>query len=62
MELTKQHFKNTLRYIQSKQRQHAGRGSDEEEGEEGEDGERGKPEDWSAVDVVGGSLKMGMSQ
>lgn len=47
-----QHFKNTLRYIQNKQRAH--RDAPEAEGED-------KPADWSAVDVVGGCLKMGLA-
>lgn len=50
-----QHFKNTLRYIQNKQRTH--RDTRAEEPAEGED----KPADWSAVDVVGGCLKMGLA-
>lgn len=58
-DLIVKHFKNTLRYIQSKQAQHAARGNDEPA--EGEDDEDAKPVDWSAVDVVGGSLKMGLA-
>jgi hypothetical protein len=55
-EANTQHFKNTLRYIQNKQRAHrdAPEPSDDAEGEE-------KPADWSAVDVVGGCLKMGLA-
>jgi vacuolar protein sorting-associated protein 35 len=55
------HFKNTLRYIKSKQRQYANRDRESEDGEGDDDAEGGKPVDWSAVDVVGGCLKMGIN-
>ncbi len=53
-----QHFRNTLSYIQTKQRQATDRLNDEEV--EGEEGEIAKEVDWEAVDVVGGCLKMGI--
>ncbi|KAL1410661.1 retromer complex subunit Vps35 [Vanrija albida] len=56
-DLIVKHFKNTLRYIQSKQTQ-AARASDAPADGDDEDA---KPVDWSAVDVVGGSLKMGLA-
>lgn len=63
--LTLQHFKNTLRYIQNKQGQHAAQAEADARGEspaaDDEDGEGAKPVDWSAVDVVGGCLKMGIA-
>jgi len=60
-----QHFRNTLSYIQTRQRQYAQKSTEEEEGEgeregEGEEEERRKI-DWEAVDIVGGCLKMGLS-
>lgn len=55
-----QHFKNTLRYIQSKQRQTADRDREGEDGED-EDEDAAKPVDWSAVDVIGGCLKMSIN-
>jgi vacuolar protein sorting-associated protein 35 len=63
-----QHFRNTLMYIQTRQRQYAERdggeeGENGENGEEGkEGGEAGKKVDWEAVDVVGGCLKMGITR
>lgn len=62
-----QHFRNTLTYIQTRQRQHAERGdtpdATENGGEEGKEGEQAVTKiDWESVDVVGGSLKMGISQ
>lgn len=50
-----------MRYILSKQRQHAERDRDGEEEDGDDDDDRGKPVDWAAVDVVGGSLKMGLN-
>lgn len=52
-----QHFKNTLRYIQNKQRTHRDTRSESDADGEGDE----KPADWSAVDVVGGCLKMGLA-
>jgi vacuolar protein sorting-associated protein 35 len=56
-----------LTYIQTRQRQHAERGdtpdATENGGEEGKEGEQAVTKiDWESVDVVGGSLKMGISQ
>ncbi len=58
MQMGSQHFRNTLSYIQTKQRQATDRLNDEEV--EGEEGEIAKEVDWEAVDVVGGCLKMGI--
>ncbi|BEI83699.1 hypothetical protein CcaverHIS002_0403030 [Cutaneotrichosporon cavernicola] len=52
------HFTNTLRCIRNKQTLHAQRREPEDE-EDGE--ERPLVVDWSAVDVVGGCLKMGIA-
>jgi vacuolar protein sorting-associated protein 35 len=46
----RQHFKNTLIYILTRQRQAA----------EKADGEDKKRADWEDVDVIGGCLKMGI--
>lgn len=56
-----QHFRNTLSYIQTRQRQaaDAGDGDDEVEGEEGTEA---KKVDWEAVDVAGECLKMGIGR
>ncbi|WVQ85663.1 hypothetical protein IAT38_007829 [Cryptococcus sp. DSM 104549] len=56
------HFRNTLLYIQSRQRQaqdqaDAAAGGEEAEGKEGK-----KKVDWESVDVVGGCLKMGLGR
>jgi len=56
--LINQHFRNTLNYIQTRQRQ-AGEREDDVEGEE-KDGV--KKVDWESVDVVGGCLKMGITR
>lgn len=55
-----QHFRNTLTYIQTRQRQHADGGA----GEDGDEAEKDgvKKVDWESVDVVGGCLKMGISR
>ncbi|KAK4688331.1 vacuolar protein sorting-associated protein 35, partial [Tremellales sp. Uapishka_1] len=54
-EMIIKHFRNTLNYIQIRQKRSADKGSNEEE-EEGEE----KKIDWESVDVVGGCLKMGI--
>jgi vacuolar protein sorting-associated protein 35 len=56
-----QHFRNTMGYISTRQRQAADRSGAEEEGEGGEEGKK-KKVDWEAVDVVGGCLKMGIGR
>ncbi|CAK9787175.1 vacuolar protein sorting-associated protein 35 [Cutaneotrichosporon oleaginosum] len=52
------HFTNTLRCIRNKQTLHAQRREPEDDGE---GDERPLVVDWSAVDVVGGCLKMGIA-
>lgn len=60
-QLTRQHFTNTLRCIRNKQTLHAQRGSAADaEDEEAED-PHAIVVDWSAVDAVGGCLKMGIA-
>ena len=58
-----QHFRNTLGYIQTKQRR-AGEmeNADGEAGEGGGEEAEKKKVDWEAVDVVGGCLKMGIGR
>jgi len=60
MRADEQHFRNTLTYIQTRQRQHADR--DAGDGDDEADKEGVKKVDWESVDVVGGCLKMGISR
>ena len=49
-----QHFRNTLTYIQTRQRQDGEKEDTEEDGV--------KRVDWDQVDIVGGALKMGLNR
>ncbi|WWC99767.1 hypothetical protein V866_006672 [Kwoniella sp. B9012] len=60
-EMIVKHFRNTLTYIQGRQRQ-AAESSDRDSSEvTNEGGEEKKKVDWESVDVIGGCLKMGIS-
>ncbi|WWC86333.1 uncharacterized protein L201_001206 [Kwoniella dendrophila CBS 6074] len=67
-EMIIKHFRNTLTYIQGRQRQAAestdNSNSDDNTSstEGGENGETKKKVDWESVDVIGGCLKMGISR
>ncbi|WWD17800.1 hypothetical protein CI109_102242 [Kwoniella shandongensis] len=57
-EMIVKHFRNTLTYIQGRQRQAA----EQDSGSEAEDEEGKKKVDWESVDVIGGCLKMGLGR
>ncbi|OCF38322.1 vacuolar protein sorting-associated protein VPS35 [Kwoniella heveanensis CBS 569] len=59
-EMIVKHFRNTLTYIQGRQRQVADSSESEVEPAEGEEAK--KKVDWESVDVVGGCLKMGIAR
>ncbi|WWC66334.1 uncharacterized protein I206_100235 [Kwoniella pini CBS 10737] len=58
-EMIIKHFRNTLTYIQGRQRQ-AAESDTSDESTESVEGK--KKVDWESVDVIGGSLKMGISR
>ncbi|WVF70542.1 hypothetical protein IAT40_005333 [Kwoniella sp. CBS 6097] len=61
-EMIVKHFRNTLTYIQGRQRQAADSPETETEAEATEGEEAKKKVDWESVDVVGGCLKMGIER